>query len=723
MGEDDSKALPTDGLPVANWEQDDAAWLDVYEGIKVVVRQLQQTFTPKQQFLAEMRYTDFLSQHKIHLDELFVFPTLLRHSAQDTLLGQRPDKIESVEELLQEEYALIHGADRSGKTALARYVFLNLIEKSQPVLYVDLHQVPQNADDRFLRDTYDKEYHGDYYLWRGQADKTLIADNLSWRPEQVTFLLAAQEHFDRILVALSSTVYYAFYRDDSRLVDFAEFQIDDLTQVQQEVLIRRRLELIGNETYLTDGYIDKIEDRVNSIILDDRIVPRYPFFVLCILQTYEAYMPPALSITSYGHCYYALIVASLVRAGISKRDSAINTCLNFAEHLAFELYTREGRNDNAAFAFDDFILHYKQSYFIEDSIINRLKHEEFGILKSDGHFRTPYMHYYFLGSFLAKDISGNRDIIQHMCDTIAVSENHLTLLFVVHHTSDYRILEEILVRIMCTLDDVQPAKLDPEETRRFNDIVLALPKDMLSTDDVATERRRLRQAQDHAREQLQSAQGAQGAQGAQEALEQSSGDESNLELVNDIYRIMKNNQIIGQILRNKYGSIKREKIEEIIREVADGNLRLINCVLKDEEEIAEMAHYLKAKNPEYDLAQIRNGLSLYSFLWTMMNVESIVASVNVPEVRQSIHSVAEQVSTPAYNLISYFTLLDAASELTEKEKTELNKLFDKHHDPFIRQVLSMRTQHYINTHRSNYQIEQSICSLLQIPYRARIIRR
>ncbi len=712
LGEDDIKALPADGIPISNWDDDDSAWHSVYDGIKAVVEHLRQSFTAKPHFLADLRSTDFISQHKIHLDDLFVFPTLLCHGAQGNQLGQRADRIETVDELLNETYALIHGADRSGKTALARYVVLKLIEDSHPTLYVDLQETPQSAGEGFMRSVYHAEFHGDYYLWKDQVNKTLVADNLSGRPEQIELLLAAQEHFDQIFVTLSSTAYYAFFRDDSRLVDFAELQIDTLTQVQQEALIRRRLELIGNDAYLADGYIDRIEDRVNSIILDDRIVPRYPFFVLCILQTYEAYMPPALTITSYGHCYYVLIVASLLRAGISSRDSAINACLNFAEHLAFELYKNNTQEEAPAFVLSDFIARYKESYVIEDAIINRLKHEEFGILDSTGHFRTAYMHYYFLGSFLANDTPDNHDIIQEICDAIYVSENHLTLLFVIHHTSDPTIVDEVLVRTMCTLDDVAPARLDPEETRRFNDIVLGLPRNFLSNADVETERKRHRQAQDNAREQLQNNVG-----------ENHDDADATPELVNDIYRIMKNNQIMGQILRNKYGSIKREKIEEIIREVADGSLRLINCVLKDEEEIADMAQYLKTKNPEHDIAQIRNGLSFFSFVWTLMNIESIVASINVPEVKQSIHKVAEEIATPAYDLISYFTLLDAATELTEKEKNELARLFDKHHDPFIRQVLSMRTQHYINTHRSNYQIEQSICALLQIPYRARIIRR
>ena len=111
------------------------------------------------------------------------------------------------------------------------------------------------------------------------------------------------------------------------------------------------------------------------------------------------------------------------------------------------------------------------------------------------------------------------------------------------------------------------------------------------------------------------------------------------EAVNDIYRVLKNNEIMGQVLRNKYGSIRKDKIEEVIEIVADAGLRLVNFILKDEDEIMEMAHFIKARNPKYDLARIRKDLRTFSFLWTIVNVEHVVRAVNTPEMRPSIDTV------------------------------------------------------------------------------------
>ncbi|MCE2464323.1 MAG: hypothetical protein J4F46_10565, partial [Dehalococcoidia bacterium] len=107
------------------------------------------------------------------------------------------------------------------------------------------------------------------------------------------------------------------------------------------------------------------------------------------------------------------------------------------------------------------------------------------------------------------------------------------------------------------------------ETRRFRDIVASLPESILSVDSVESERERERAARDEAADSVDDQDGI--------------TDEGTAEfpdVVNGCYRILKNNEIMGQILRSKYGTITRDKIEEIIKIVADGGLRLVNSAVK-----------------------------------------------------------------------------------------------------------------------------------------------
>ena len=184
---------------------------------------------------------------------------------------------------------------------------------------------------------------------------------------------------------------------------------------------------------------------------------------------------------------------------------------------------------------------------------------------------------------------------------------------------------------------------------------------------------------------------------------------------NDIYRILKNNEIMGQVLRNKYGSLTKPNIKEAIETVADSGLRLVKLLL-DEKGITDNARYLHKKYPNNEFMEIKKFIQYLAFVWTMGNIEKIVTSVNVPEIRGIVHEVVQQKSTPAYDLIGYFNHLDSGEKLTEGLKEELKTLLKKHNDFFLKRVLSIRTQHYMNTHRSKGSIEQAVCSLLGIKY-------
>ena len=75
-------------------------------------------------------------------------------------------------------------------------------------------------------------------------------------------------------------------------------------------------------------------------------------------------------------------------------------------------------------------------------------------------------------------------------------ENYLTLLFAIHHTTDNSIIDDLLLRTMGTLDSIPPATLKPEETKRFGDVIDALPDDILSSESVQEARNKERERRD-----------------------------------------------------------------------------------------------------------------------------------------------------------------------------------------------------------------------------------
>ena len=324
-------------------------------------------------------------------------------------------------------------------------------------------------------------------------------------------------------------------------------------------------------------------------------------------------------------------------------------------------------------------------------------------MTSDGRFQHPYMYYFFLGRYLATH-EDNR-IIEQMCQDSHVAENHLTLLFVIHHATNDKIIEEIMIRTMCSLDEIPPARLDPKETKRFQSIVGGLPPDILSGRSVEAERRADRQALDNRDEDTE------------EHL-----DERSLSSLNRaIYRILKNNELLGQVLRVRYGRLDKQQIATIVESVADSGLRLVNVLLMNEEDISDLAQYLHARIPNLSERRIKRLLQFTSFLWTMTNVELVVKAISHKEITPIVRNLVRRKHTPAYDIIGFFGALDSADKLTSELRKELKKLLKRHDDSFVRSVLSIRVQHYMNTHRSSAQIEQGVCADLGIRYRHRLL--
>ena len=710
LANDDVKALPVDGQAITTYQDRDSAWQEVYEGIKSVIDSLRTTYTAKPAFLADLSSTDLPLSKPVSLEDIFVFPHLTTQEYTTTAGRISENDISSVDDLLDQGHSVIHGQDKSGKTALAKHICRSLVNDGQPVLYADLGAATNPVGDKFLRTLYEDQFNGDYNLWQQQENKSLIIDNMAEAPKHLKFVEECLKIFSHIYLFVSSDVYHSFLRDENRLADFQVINLKSLTHTQQEQLIRKRLSTLDRADELTDGFVDQVEDRVNSVIISNKIVPRYPFFVLAILQTYDALMPKTLSITSYGHCYHVFILASIFRAGISEADDSVNSSFNFAEQLALATFLAKKEDNGKRLDFSAFQSKYRSGYLIQTSLINRLTHERDGIITGDGDFKTAYMYYYFLGKLFAANSELAEKYLPELCEHSYDEGNYLTLLFTIHHATDDKIIEDILVRTMVELEDTEIATLSKEETSRFSNLVSELPESVLSGDSVETERMKERRMRDNLEERRNS------KSEEQQGKEAEQGEKAEPDAIS-ILRVLKNNKILGQVLRNQYGKLHKNRIEEIVEIIADSSFRLINTLLKNEDEIQNLASYIHTKCPEADLREIQQWLRRLSFVWTVFSVEQAVNAVNVPSIHKTVDTVVTRNDTPAYKIFGYFYQLDSGETLTDNKRKKLANLYkDYQKDDFIKRVLSLRTQAYMKTHHSKPNIEQSICSILGIRY-------
>ena len=705
LKDEDLLVIPQDAKPLLSYHNSDEAWTEVYEKIKQVILDLEKTFTSRTEFRLFLEQTEIIGDHDVSLSSSYVFGRVHSYVRTDpTELGNLEGKIPNLERILEEDKVIIHGEPMSGKTALAKMLCIRQLERDQPVLYIDAKRQSGRWNLKELQRVFEDQFFGSWEQWLHQSTKLIVIDDLTKDKDAVKFLETQKSTFQRIIITMDTDIHRIFYSTEQRLKSYTEMQLREINRSHQEEIIRKTLKQATGRD-ISDGEVDIVERKLNEII-DTRIIPRYPFYVLSVIQALQSFMPQDTNITSHAHCYYIFILGRLMKVGIENDDGSINACLNFAEYLAKAIFDRreQGEAPNNTW-FKDFVQYYQQRYIISDEHVQRMCDPRYGIINESEGFKVRYMEFYFLGRFLARNSMEEDSILRKMCERSEVERYHLTLLFVIHHADDHEILENIALNTMCSLERVPPAKLDRSETNRFQKLITSLKKNVLTDRSVEEQRKISRVDSDD------------------EDHEDISEDSDSEYEADEILRVLKNNRILGQVLRSRHGNIEKRALKELIEAIADGGLRVVNAVLSSAEEIDAFAQWVEAKYSQFDSEHIRRELTRISFLWTMKNIEMIVDAVNKGEVRPILEEVVRERDTPAYDLIYYFSELDNTDALNNRIFSKLKKLWKYRDDFFIRRVAAIRTQFYMNTHNSKRETEQKFCEFMKIKYVYRRIKK
>ena len=255
---------------------------------------------------------------------------------------------------------------------------------------------------------------------------------------------------------------------------------------------------------------------------------------------------------------------------------------------------------------------------------------------------------------------------------------------------------------------MEPAKLDKSEAELFETAIGALRVDVVPTNPIESERARDRKRKDTVE-----------LEGGGEPLLDEPAEQA-VEEINDLYRIFKNNEILGHILRNKYGSLERQKVSQLVEAIADGGLRLIRLLLLDKKEMHSLAIWIQKRHAEYSVDEIKKSLRSISLMWAIHNIERVVTALGKREICPTVEEVVRRRDSPAYDLIGYFLRLDTIHTLDDDEVKEVRRLLKRHRYPFFERLISLRTQFYLSRHRVSERKEQSMCSALGIRYRPRL---
>ena len=424
------------------------------------------------------------------------------------------------------------------------------------------------------------------------------------------------------------------------------------------------------------------------------------------------------SLTSYGHCYHSLILLALNKQHI--RHQELDTYFNYLRELAFYIF-RINTNGLTLEEIEDFRHGYEKEYLVDshDKLQETLINSKILIIK-DGklNFRYKYLYFFYVAKFLSDKSESQicKGVIENLCENIHSEKNANILIFLIHHTKDRKIIDEILLQTMYVFDGVPEETLEVKELRFLNGLFEAIPKLILEQKNVENERKeRLRQKDQIEKIRI-----------SQEESNETIASEN--KIIRDVVRSYRAVEIIGQILRNYHGSLKKEDLKSLSTQAIKVGLRYLkfylNALKHTKEKLLEVMESLIQKETKKNQKEIEKeaqkifvGLChqmAHAVVWKISN--SLGETKLMPVYDEVIKEIGD---FPSLKLIRIILKLEYTKQIPRSEIGELGKELESS-NPFSFRILQHILIQHLYLHKVDYKERQWISDVLKIPIRVQL---
>lgn len=673
----------------------------------------------------------------IYLDDIYVYPKLepLNSNPQKMSNFQDSSILQKVD-IANYKY-IIEGGEQAGKTSLCKMLYKYFVSVGYLPLYITGDKIKKVDYNKLIKDSFDQQYDSDSslvgfqkFLQSNKKNKVILIDNLGHSKlevsEQDKFINNLSLEYPNIIITVNDTYGIEnLIKEKAELKDFTQFKIMEFGHLLRNQLIEK-WKRIGEESNFDEQqileYVDNTYRKINDI-LGINLMPAYPAYILILLQTLENYSSHDLDKTSYGHCYETLINMRLAQNNI-KHDN-LDSYFNFITELAFYMYS-----NNATNMLRSDIDNYKEnsySFIIDNNVVDDLITS--GILTVDSlnsvSFKYKYIYYYFVARYLAqKNNDECKSIIANLCENIHINKNANILIFLTHHIKNYKLLDEILLSSMLIFDEVKEAHLRSEEIEFMKILSESVSKMFLENKDPKREReRRLeRKDRDH--------KSSNHNEKLEEIFDNNSSFERELKKNNhsedkffiDINKSLKSIEVIGQIAKNRFGSIEQPKLLELIEEVCNTGLRTLNYFLdvfrseETKDELYKIASE-ELKDIEDNVIKTREKIhqlfAFFGYFICHFFIHKIAHSTGIKQLEPCFKKLAIKHETPAYELIHFIIQTRYAKSISTDRLKELMKKY--HKNILVKDILIKVVVDYIYMNKVNYADKQKISEIIEIP--------
>jgi hypothetical protein len=668
----------------------------------------------------------------VHLEDIYIFPDVKIEKIDKK--QDSTDRFINLEQILNnqsDERTIIFGPENSGKTAFCKMAFSYYHRNGLVPVLINGEKINDGNFEEFIKlvnKNYCFQYSSDTLEYFRQLDndrKVLIIDNIDKCKINEKALQKLMHNivriFKNIIITARDTVMFTYIFGESDEIDnvfdrFNKYQLMQFGHKKRAQFINNWITL-GQSSHISDRELLEIHDRMSldiNTVIGNNYVPSYPLFLLIIIQNTESGMPHNIQHSSYGYYYELLITQSFINNRM--RNQEIDAYYTYISELAFHFFD-SNINEVSTEQFIRFNERFCREYDIRhDFSIISSRLVDSSILEhfdDKYRFKYPYIYYYFVAKYLSTNISEHkiRSIISNMCSRLHVEEFANIIMFLTHLSKDPSILNEVYIHAQQVFSEAAPTTLE-HDIKQFNSLVQELPEIVYRNMEVKKLREKRLEVKDEIeRKNMETA-------SSQEVDNHSKPSVSDFTAKNNM--AFKTIEIMGQIVRNYYGSIKADEKFLLTEETYFIGLRALNSFLSIiSENIERLANLIQRIIEEMDPNQsdIKNLARKFIFNLSCMVsfafIKKVAESVGSRDLFETYRKISEVHQTNAVKLIEISIKLDQSRSLPYYEIRTLKENFEDNLMAMV--LLKILVIDHLYMYDTNYMEKQRICSLLGIP--------
>ena len=587
---------------IASYFDKNEAWQDIIASIKKVYSEifLIKNLRLNSDFERFLSSTEMLSKshsqkEELFLKDIFVYPYLTQFDKLDAIRNNKYHSKLFQKDIISFGKVLIVGDVQSGKTSLCKVLFHFLRELNYVPVYLNIDNTFQGDPNSKIQQAFNSQYDSQDFLQIDRSTIVPITDNFHLIKDAANYIRLIQDFKNQIIVV--DEIFNLSLKNESLIKEYNQFKVLEFSPKLRNELISNWIKATESESisvnsnFLYQSIDTKTEIIENLLgkVIGKGIMPAYPFFILSILAAQDTNKPLDQEITSQGYCYQALIYLFLRKQGVKNEHIDIYT--NYLTELAFYIF-KDGITEFSNEDLKTFNQYYISKFNLPININDLIKTlTKVNICSFDSlsnfNFSYKYIYYFFVAKKLAENIESNKKTIDNILNNLHKDEYAYITIFISHHSKSNYLLDELLLNAEMLFEKYEPTTLNSTDLLFFDKhenkiIKAALPVGIKST---AHEKRQTMLEQ---KEELE-------IESADINTEISDNENENINYIS-LRKSIKTVEVMGQIIKNRSGSLELQRLEYIFEQGMKVHLRFLSFffeLIKNEEIESFFVEYIQ----------------------------------------------------------------------------------------------------------------------------------